>query len=162
MSSHFLYAFLVDEHVPVQAIANLAGCMTHSGTWVMELSYLDMCLWLCTFSASLYVHGSCSHVVMQLALHKKYRIHLLVPGRFPPVVFSRSYPWLQRHSPPSLHLYLFLCETFLLLSSPTICVHCHTCCRAVSSPSLLSSINEVSWTTSAADHLNSDVLNFHY
>ena len=41
-------------------------------------------------------------------------IHLLVPGLFPPVGFSCSYPWLQRHSPPSLHHYLFLWETFLL------------------------------------------------
>ena len=33
------------------------------------LTYLDMCSLLYTFSASLYVHGLCSHVV-QLALHK--------------------------------------------------------------------------------------------
>ena len=32
-----------------------------------------MCSWLYTFSANLYVHGSCSHVVVQLALHKKYK-----------------------------------------------------------------------------------------
>ena len=34
------------------------------------LTYLGMCSWLYTSSASLYVHGLCSHIVMQLVLHK--------------------------------------------------------------------------------------------
>ena len=32
----------------------------------------------------------------------------------------------------------------------------------VQSPLPPSSVDEVSWTNSSADHLNSDVLNFHY
>ena len=38
-----------------------------------------------------------------------HEIDLLVPGFLPPF----SYQWHQRHHPPSLHLYLFLKETFL-------------------------------------------------
>ena len=42
-----------------------------------------------------------------------YGIDLLVPGLFHQLVFPCSYQWHQRHCPPSLHLYLFLKETFL-------------------------------------------------
>ena len=66
----FLHAFLVDENVRVQAIANLAGCMAHSDTWdVIESRNCHS--WTCVHGSILLVQARMytAHVDMSCSLH---------------------------------------------------------------------------------------------
>ena len=67
--------------------------------------------------ADRYTEPSCIKMLpdrMLTGLLHCHGIHVLVPGLFHQLVFPCSYQWHHRYRPLSLHLKLFLWETFLL------------------------------------------------